>query len=80
MKSYRQRLRELRGGALVSIVGIQLVVSIVIGWWVGSWIDERFKTEPWFTLLGFLLGTAAGFVELFRVVAQASKDEDSSQK
>jgi ATP synthase protein I len=78
MSRYRDRLRALRGGALLSVVGIQLVVCIVIGWLIGSWLDARFKTDPWFTILFFLLGTAAGFVELFRAV-QASQDEESNR-
>ncbi len=49
-------------------VGTVLVAAILIGWFIGSWIDRRLGIAPWGMVSGVLLGTAAGFVELFRVV------------
>jgi F0F1-type ATP synthase assembly protein I len=49
-------------------VGTVLVAAILIGWYVGNWIDRRLGIGPWGMVSGVLLGTAAGFVELFRVV------------
>lgn len=49
-------------------VGTVLVAAILIGWFVGKWIDGRLGIAPWGMVSGVLLGTAAGFVELFRVV------------
>ena len=51
-------------GAL-STVGITLVVSTVIGYYAGHWLDSRFGTTPWLTLVFLLLGIAAGFKNLY---------------
>ena len=51
-------------GAL-STVGITLVVSTVIGYFIGHYLDGRFNTTPWFTLVFLLLGIAAGFKNLY---------------
>lgn len=49
-----------------SQVGIQLVISTFIGLAIGWFIDEHLHTSPWFTIIFFFLGIAAGFIELFR--------------
>lgn len=54
-------------------VGIVLVAAIVLGYLFGSYLDRKLGTAPWLTLAGVLLGTAAGFVQLFRSVARYSK-------
>jgi ATP synthase protein I len=51
-------------GAL-STVGITLVVSTVIGFYIGHYLDGLFNTTPWFTLFFLLLGIAAGFKNLY---------------
>ena len=51
-------------GAL-STVGITLVVSTVIGYYAGHYLDGRFGTTPWLTLAFLLLGIAAGFKNLY---------------
>jgi len=54
-------------------VGTVLVAAIVIGYFAGSWIDRRLGSEPWGIVTGVLLGTAAGFFELFRMVKKLGK-------
>jgi ATP synthase protein I len=51
-------------GAL-STVGITLVVATVIGYFIGHYLDGRFNTTPWLTLVFLLLGIAAGFKNLY---------------
>ena len=35
---------------------------------VGVWLDRRFGTSPWLTLLGMLFGMTGGFISFFRTV------------
>lgn len=65
----------VRNMALASQVGIFLVVAILVGWAIGQWLDKKLGTDPWLTALFTLLGAAAGFIELFRIVARISEDE-----
>jgi ATP synthase protein I len=58
----RKLLRVL--GAL-STVGITLVVATVIGYYIGHYLDGRYGTTPWLTLVFLLLGIAAGFKNLY---------------
>lgn len=56
----------------LSSVGVVLAVSVAIGVYVGNWLDHRWGTEPWLTVVGLLLGSAAGFMELWRVIQETS--------
>lgn len=49
-------------------VGTALVAALVLGYLLGSWIDGKLGSSPWGMLIGVLLGVAAGFVNLWRIV------------
>jgi ATP synthase protein I len=49
-----------------SAVGIEMAVSVLIGWGAGTWLDGHFGTEPILMLAGLLFGVAAAFRALLR--------------
>ena len=54
------------------------VASVVAGLLLGQWIDHRWGQPggtPWGTLVFSLLGVAAGFLNLFRVLAATDRSE-----
>ena len=51
-----------------SAVGIQLAASVVGGLWLGSYLDSRFRTQPWLLLTGLIVGSVGGFWNLFTMV------------
>lgn len=66
-------------GAL-STVGIALVVSTVIGFYIGKKLDEFFGTDPWLMILFLLFGIAAGFINLFRTALKTERIMDAEGK
>jgi ATP synthase protein I len=62
-----------RSMAELMTVGTVLVVCIVLGYFLGSYLDRRLGTSPWLVVAGVTLGTAAGFVGLFRAVSRNLK-------
>lgn len=50
-------------------VGTELVSALIIGVGIGLLLDYWLETKPWFLVLFFLLGAAAGFVNVFRAVS-----------
>lgn len=58
-----------------SALGIELVVSVLIGAGAGYWLDKRLKTFPWFTVIGVALGAAAGFLSAYRAFFQGDDGE-----
>jgi len=76
----KKQLRKARVWLDVSIVGIQFPVAIALGYFFGRWLDGLFNTDPWMTMIFALFGIAAGFVNLFRITAQASRAEQEIMK
>lgn len=66
--------RSIRNAALASTIGIVLVVCITIGYLFGSWLDTKFGTSPWLMLVFTLMGIAAGFMEMLRILKMISEE------
>jgi len=75
-----KQLRRARLWLDVSVVGIQFPVAIALGFFFGRWLDAQLGTHPWLTAVFSLFGIAAGFVNLFRITAQAGRAEEEMQK
>ena len=41
---------------------------MLIGYFIGYWVDERWGTEPKLALVGILLGSGAGLFQVFRLL------------
>ena len=78
-REQREQLKQL--GSL-STIGLELGLSIVLGYLGGRWLDGELGTEPWLKWIGLALGLAAGARSLYRVVRRAQRmmeEEDESQ-
>jgi F0F1-type ATP synthase assembly protein I len=53
--------------AVASQFGITLAVSVVLGYFAGHWLDDRFHTAIIFTLIGVLLGLVAAVLNTVRL-------------
>ena len=51
-------------------LGFVLGLSVLLGAFAGRYLDQRWGTGPWITLVGTLLGTAVGFYEVVSVLKQ----------
>ncbi len=57
----------LKNIALISQIGIAMIVPIIGGVYLGRWIDDRFNTQPIFLFVFILLGIGGSFSSLFKV-------------
>ena len=71
----KEDYKWLRTTGIASSIGLVLVISIVIGWAFGSWLDKKLGTAPWLMLLFTLMGIAAGFIEMIKLAQQLSKED-----
>lgn len=55
---------------LLTYIGILMVVSIGIGYFLGAWLDSRFNTEPVISIIGLIIGVGAGFYSVYQVVKE----------
>ncbi len=56
------------GLSLAFRIGTELVAALIVGVGIGLLLDNWLDTKPWFLLLFFLLGSAAGILNVFRVM------------
>ena len=56
-------------------IATELVVALVVGVGVGILLDRWLDTKPWFLVVFFLLGAAAGMLNVFRAVAGTMTDK-----
>ena len=61
--------------ARYSQIGFVLPASTVAGWLIGSALDYWLKTKSLY-IVGVIVGTVAGFVELIRLALRAMKDSE----
>jgi ATP synthase protein I len=45
-----------------------LVAAVGVFTGVGIWLDKKFATSPWLTLLGVIIGMTGGFISFFKTV------------
>jgi F0F1-type ATP synthase assembly protein I len=55
-------------------LGVELVAPILLGVFVGRWLDGRWGTEPWLLVAGSVLGLVVGFYTFLRSVLPVGKD------
>ena len=68
--------------AVASQFGITLAVSVVLGYFVGQWLDDRLRTGIIFSLIGVLLGlvgAAMNTVRLYRSLMRKTQSERYAQ-
>jgi F0F1-type ATP synthase assembly protein I len=57
-------------------VGIEVVLSVLVGFIGGYWLDGKLATKPWLTLIGLSYGIAAAARALYRAARRATKEAE----
>lgn len=60
--------QAMRQAAVYVTIPFALGLPPVIGWLVGSWLDDTFATGHVFMYILIALGFAAGFREVYRII------------
>lgn len=50
-------------------VGVEIVAALAVGTGIGLLLDRWLGTAPWLMVVFFVFGAAAGFVNVYRVMA-----------
>ena len=53
---------------LTTTIGMELAITVVLGYYGGKYLDTRFATGPWFLLTGVLVGLAVGVAGVFKTL------------
>jgi ATP synthase protein I len=60
-------------------IAIELVAGVVAGTFLGLMADRWLGTKPWLLIVGFILGCAAAFLNVYRV-AQAEEKREKAER
>lgn len=74
------RFQGLRTAGLLLAIPMLLIVSPLVGFFLGSFVDRWIKTSPWFTILGLILGFVAGGRETYLIYRRYQSEEEEQNK
>ncbi|MBV6511249.1 MAG: AtpZ/AtpI family protein [Ignavibacteriales bacterium] len=61
-------------------LGVQLAATVLLLLWGGKWLDEKYGTEPYWTLAGAFLGITVGLYNLIKTVNHLEKMQKKNDK
>ena len=61
-------------------MGLEVGLSVVVGFLIGTWLDEWLETAPWFLLIFGIAGITAGYRSMFRMVKRMQSNTETGQK
>ena len=72
----------LRTAGLLLAIPTLLIVSPLVGFWIGDWLDRRWHTAPWLGITGLVVGFAAAGRETYLIYRryQAEEEEQNGRR
>ncbi|MDP6729262.1 MAG: AtpZ/AtpI family protein [SAR324 cluster bacterium] len=64
---------------MFSSMGMELGLSVVVGFLIGSWLDGWLGTEPWLLLIFGAAGIIAGYRSIFRLLKKVQSEQEEKQ-
>ena len=65
----------LKNIALISQIGFSMIAPILVGVYLGQFIDKKVGTKGVFTIILIIIGVGGGFVNLFKLT-DSFKDKE----
>ena len=63
--------------ALLSSIPFILALAPIVGYFLGKFLDQKFRTQPWLSIVLLALGFVAGVRETIKII-KLSQQEDGS--
>lgn len=71
MKS-KDRVGIARALAMVSQIGITMLVCVFAGVWIGNWLDEKLGTSGIFLIIFIIIGVISGFLNIYKLLTKGA--------
>ncbi|MEE2932353.1 MAG: AtpZ/AtpI family protein [Pseudomonadota bacterium] len=65
----RKGVRSDEGFGVAIRIGVDIVAALAVGVGIGLFLDNWLNTKPWMLILFFILGSAAGLLNVFRSIS-----------
>jgi len=69
----KRDIKNIKELAYFSSIGLSVALSIFIGLGMGVWLDRRYDSNPWCTLIFLGLGIAAGYRNIGLAIRKSRK-------
>jgi ATP synthase protein I len=63
-----KKKKLIKQGAQLIVLGFELASPVVVGLFAGYYLDRKFDSQPWLTLLGLVAGFFYGLKTLFSML------------
>jgi len=73
---YKKDNETYRILGLVGSFGFTTAGAMAGGYFLGSYLDKKLNTAPWFMLSFIMLGIAGSFIEFFKLIKKLSREND----
>jgi F0F1-type ATP synthase assembly protein I len=70
----------LRSAGLLLAIPTLLIVSPMVGFLLGGWLDRRVGTSPWIAIVGLVLGFVAGGRETWLIYRRYMEEEERGKR
>lgn len=72
--------KAVRQLALLTTIPAILVVSPLVGFFIGQWLDKKAETDPLFSIIGLILGFVAAGIEIKNLVLKGADSDKENEK
>lgn len=73
-RAERDRFKRMRGLAVGLSIPSLLVAGPLVGWLIGTWLDNRLGTAYWMVIL-IIAGTLAGFKAMIDMLIKLGREQ-----
>jgi ATP synthase protein I len=64
----------------LGMIPVLLAAGPIIGIFIGQWLDKKFDSSPWLTVLFVILGFVAGVREMIQLLKREKKIEQENKR
>ena len=79
-REQEEKYRAARHLSLYLVIPMLLLVSPIIGLYLGKFLDSLFHTEPILMIIFIGLGFVAGGREVYRILARIAREEEQARQ
>ena len=72
--------QDWKGVGRYGTVGLEFAVSVLLGLWLGHWLDQRYHAHGILTLVGLAYGFAAGARLVWRALKRANREAEAEEQ
>jgi F0F1-type ATP synthase assembly protein I len=71
--------KAIKNLTYISQVAFIMLTPILLGVWGGNWVDAKLGTSPWILMVGIVIGVSSAFLNLYKFVMKAAKDNEKEK-